>query len=84
MCCVEYKPCSWLAVGTAWQFDLTIAAEADVDDQCSRDYIGIEGVTSQCGKNKPGADLHSRMCGGIFNLINKAAVNLASVCGKYL
>merc|ERR1711981_280804 len=76
MCCVKYNLCS---DANSWSIDAVIASKAEVDNQCITDYIGISSVTHSC-PTAPGVDLHSRMCGPVWNLEEDVAVNQGSVC----
>ena len=62
ICCVQYYLCGDTS---SWSIDAVIASKAEVDNQCTSDYIGIEGAMNACQLN-PGASLHSRMCGPIL------------------
>merc|ERR1712050_242974 len=75
-CCIEYSACR----GVTGSFTPTTnvgPAAAQVDSQCSEDYIVIDGGMAVCSR-LPGA-VNTRFCGGFLNNIASQTAN-AAVC----
>jgi len=73
-CCVEYSPCS-----DTRSFSLgTTTAIAQIDSECSQDWIGISASGANCIQGSTNV-FHNKYCGNIFNAHIGATLN-APVC----
>ena len=78
-CCVQYELCG---DDRSWSIDSTDATKNEIDTQCATDYVGIDGAGLTCSTSTS-ATLHSRICGGIFNLEKDLANAATTICGEY-
>merc|ERR1712050_486131 len=75
-CCIEYSACRGVTGSFTPTTNIAPAA-AQVDSQCSEDYIVIDGGMGVCSR-LPGA-VNTRFCGGFLNNIASQTAN-AAVC----
>lgn len=77
-CCVKYQNC--LGDDDAFTLDTVIAANGEIDSECSTDYIIIPSSSPFCSVTNTGTNFHSRYCGGFFGQRLAAATSTFPVC----
>ena len=51
-----------------------------MDTLCTNDYLGIDGAGLMCTTGTNGV-IHSRLCGGFFNLEEGQTNDVTAICG---